>query len=46
MILEPLAVDRARQYTYSLTSGDGRPEAIAEARRDAEFVGTTTITAL
>lgn len=42
VILEPLAVDRTRQFTYTLTNGGGDdPEALAEARRDAEFVGTT-----
>jgi len=42
VILEPLGVDRTRQFTYTLTNGGGDdPEAIAEARRDAEFVGNT-----
>jgi phenylpropionate dioxygenase-like ring-hydroxylating dioxygenase large terminal subunit len=42
VILEPLAIDRTRQITYTLTNGGGdAPEALAEARRDAEFVGTT-----
>lgn len=42
VILEPLAVDRTRQITYTLTNGGGDdPVALAEARRDAEFVGTT-----
>jgi phenylpropionate dioxygenase-like ring-hydroxylating dioxygenase large terminal subunit len=42
VILEPLSVDRTRQITYTLTNGGGDdPEALAEARRDAEFVGTT-----
>jgi phenylpropionate dioxygenase-like ring-hydroxylating dioxygenase large terminal subunit len=42
VILEPLAVDRTRQITYTLTNGGGDDaEALAEARRDAEFVGTT-----
>jgi Ring hydroxylating alpha subunit (catalytic domain) len=42
VILEPLAVDRARQVTYTLTNGGGDdPAALAEARRDAEFVGNT-----
>ena len=41
VILEPLAIDRTRQFTYTLTSGGGDdPEALAEAKRDAEFVGT------
>jgi len=40
--LEPLAIDRTRQFTYTLTNGGGDdPEALAEARRDAEFVGNT-----
>jgi phenylpropionate dioxygenase-like ring-hydroxylating dioxygenase large terminal subunit len=43
VILEPLAVDRTRQLTYTLTNGGGGddPAAVAEARRDAEFVGNT-----
>ncbi|OFW98159.1 MAG: (2Fe-2S)-binding protein [Alphaproteobacteria bacterium RIFCSPHIGHO2_12_FULL_66_14] len=43
VILEPLAIDRTRQITYTLTNGGGGddPAALAEARRDAEFVGTT-----
>jgi phenylpropionate dioxygenase-like ring-hydroxylating dioxygenase large terminal subunit len=42
IILEPLAVDRTRQITYTLTNGGGDdPAALAEAKRDAEFVGTT-----
>lgn len=42
VILEPLAVDRTRQFTYTLTNGGGDdPAALAEARRDAEFVGNT-----
>ena len=42
VILEPLGVDRTRQFTYTLTNGGGDdPEALAEARRDAEFVGNT-----
>ena len=41
VILEPLAIDRTRQFTYTLTNGGGDdPEALAEAKRDAEFVGT------
>ena len=40
VILEPLGVDRTRQITYTLTNGGGGdPAALAEARRDAEFVG-------
>ena len=42
VILEPLSVDRTRQITYTLSNGGGDdPAALAEARRDAEFVGTT-----
>ncbi len=42
VVLEPLGVDRTRQITYSLSnSGGDDPAALAEAQRDAEFVGTT-----
>jgi len=42
VILEPLGVDRTRQFTYTLTNGGGDdPDAIAEAKRDAAFVGST-----
>jgi len=42
VVLEPLAVDRTRQFTYTLTNGGGDdPQALAEAKRDAEFVGNT-----
>jgi phenylpropionate dioxygenase-like ring-hydroxylating dioxygenase large terminal subunit len=42
VILEPLSIDRTRQVTYTLTNGGGDDAAVlAEARRDAEFVGTT-----
>jgi phenylpropionate dioxygenase-like ring-hydroxylating dioxygenase large terminal subunit len=42
VILEPLAVDRTRQFTYTLTNGGGDdPAAIDEAKRDAAFVGNT-----
>ena len=42
LVLEPLSVDRTRQYSYTLTNGGGDdPIALAEAKRDAEFVGTT-----
>lgn len=42
VILEPLAVDRTRQISYSLTYGGGDdPAAVAEAKRDAAFVGNT-----
>lgn len=42
VILEPLAVDRTRQITYTMTNDGGDdPAALAEAKRDAEFVGTT-----
>ncbi len=40
VVLEPLAVDRTRQITWSLANDPG-PEALAEAKRDTEFVGTT-----
>ena len=40
VILEPLAVDRTRQITWTLANDPGE-EALAEARRDAEFVGNT-----
>lgn len=42
LVLEPLSVDRTRQVSYTLTNGGGDdPAALAEAQRDAEFVGTT-----
>ena len=42
VVLEPLTVDRTRQFTYTLTNGGGDdPEALAEAKRDAGFVGNT-----
>jgi phenylpropionate dioxygenase-like ring-hydroxylating dioxygenase large terminal subunit len=42
VVLEPLSIDRTRRITYTLTNAGGDdPEALAEARRDAEFVGTT-----
>ncbi|MFI5033742.1 MAG: aromatic ring-hydroxylating dioxygenase subunit alpha [Reyranellales bacterium] len=42
VVLEPLGVDRTRQLTYTLTNGGGDdPEALSEAKRDAEFVGNT-----
>jgi phenylpropionate dioxygenase-like ring-hydroxylating dioxygenase large terminal subunit len=42
VILEPLAVDRTRQFTYTLTnSGGDDPAALEEAKRDAQFVGNT-----
>src|SRR5437868_6807359 len=41
VVLEPLSIDRTRRFTYTLTNGGGGdPEALAEAKRDAEFVGT------
>ena len=40
VILEPLAADRTRQITYTLANDAGE-EALAEAKRDQEFVGTT-----
>jgi phenylpropionate dioxygenase-like ring-hydroxylating dioxygenase large terminal subunit len=40
VILEPLAIDRTRQITYTMTNDGGDdPEALAEAKRDADFVG-------
>jgi phenylpropionate dioxygenase-like ring-hydroxylating dioxygenase large terminal subunit len=42
VILEPLSVDRTRQVTYTLSNGGGDDaEALAEAKRDAAFVGNT-----
>jgi phenylpropionate dioxygenase-like ring-hydroxylating dioxygenase large terminal subunit len=42
VVLEPLAVNRTRQHTYTLSNGGGDdPAALAEARRDADFVGNT-----
>lgn len=42
VVLEPMGVDRTRQFTYTLSNGGGDdPAAIAEARRDADFVGNT-----
>ena len=42
VVLEPVAVDRTRQVTYTLTNGGGDdPAALVEAKRDADFVGTT-----
>jgi phenylpropionate dioxygenase-like ring-hydroxylating dioxygenase large terminal subunit len=42
VVLEPLGVDRTRQFTYTLTNGGGDdPAALAEAKRDAGFVGNT-----
>ncbi len=42
VVLEPLSVDRTRQHTYTLSNGGGDdPAALAEARRDADFVGNT-----
>jgi phenylpropionate dioxygenase-like ring-hydroxylating dioxygenase large terminal subunit len=38
VILEPLAVDRTRQVTYTLANDPGE-EALAEAKRDQDFVG-------
>jgi len=40
LILEPLAVDRTRQISYTLANDPGE-EAMAEAIRDREFVGNT-----
>ena len=42
VVLKPLSLTRTRQFTYTLTNGGGDdPEALAEAKRDAQFVGTT-----
>jgi phenylpropionate dioxygenase-like ring-hydroxylating dioxygenase large terminal subunit len=42
VVLEPLSTSRTRQHTYTLTNGGGDdPAALIEAKRDAEFVGTT-----
>jgi phenylpropionate dioxygenase-like ring-hydroxylating dioxygenase large terminal subunit len=40
VILEPLGVDRTRMITYALTN-DAGDEAMSDAKRDADFVGTT-----
>ena len=40
IVLEPLAADRTRQVTYVLANDPGE-EALAEARRDRDFVGNT-----
>ena len=40
IVLEPLAVDRTRQITYTLAN-DAGAEALAEAKRDQDFVGNT-----
>ena len=40
VVLEPLAVDRTRQITYTLANDPGEA-ALAEARRDKDFVGNT-----
>lgn len=40
VVLEPLTIDRTQLVTYVLTNGPG-PEALEEAKRDAEFVSTT-----
>ncbi len=42
VVLEPLAADRTRQITWSIARGVGE-EALAEARRDAQFVGDTGV---
>jgi phenylpropionate dioxygenase-like ring-hydroxylating dioxygenase large terminal subunit len=39
LIVEPLSTGRTRLVTYSLSNGDSE-EALAEAKRDAEFVTT------
>lgn len=40
IVLEPIAVNRTRQINYTLAN-DAGDEALAEAKRDQEFVGTT-----
>jgi phenylpropionate dioxygenase-like ring-hydroxylating dioxygenase large terminal subunit len=40
VVLEPLGVDRTRQITYTLANDPGE-EALAEAKRDKDFVGNT-----
>jgi len=40
VVLEPIAVDRTRQITYTLANDPGEA-ALAEARRDQDFVGNT-----
>src|SRR5688572_10192382 len=40
IILEPLGTSRTRQINYTLANDSG-DEALAEAKRDQEFVGTT-----
>lgn len=40
VVLEPLGVDRTRQITYTLANDPG-DEALAEAKRDRDFVGNT-----
>ena len=40
IVLEPLAPDRTRMIRYTLTNGSGE-EALREAKRDQDFVGTT-----
>jgi phenylpropionate dioxygenase-like ring-hydroxylating dioxygenase large terminal subunit len=40
VVLEPLGVGRTRQITYTLANDPG-DEALAEARRDKDFVGNT-----
>ena len=41
VVLEPIAIDRTRQLSYTLTNGGDDPAALAEAKRDAGFVGNT-----
>ena len=42
VVLEPLALDRTRVVTYTLTNRGGDPQEMRrEAERDAEFVGQT-----
>jgi len=41
VVLEPLDVAKTRVITYMLTNGGGDAHAVAEAKRDAGFVGST-----
>jgi len=40
VVLDPVAPDRTRTFSYRMTNACGE-EALAKARRDAEFVGNT-----
>jgi len=41
VVLEPFASDRTRVISYTLTNGGGDVEAVAAAKRDADFVSNT-----